>query len=1215
VETEQTPQSTRTLLSSETGATPSKADQPKSSLKVRLRYRPVVSSGNSSATASPTQADAHQSWYTPSLASPADSSAEDDGDPVSPSFEISETQNQSSLSSVPAAPASPAPYTVQIPIGPFDKSDYESIKGSSQFANTLTSPARTAKASPRAERRKASPTARTLAEPSSSPDPLSSQSYGPPRTRRPLAKQSPAQIFSSCGLADNRIEIPASLEVEEISSTAASTQAATSAIKESSSAGIFEQSVTSGQADHQDSSQPVSVPSPKSSCPAPVQPGFQHFASTQPQAVAATNSAASTSQGLKPLELPSSPSTFESQLPEVRRRLASPLRFGARPRAQSPLQKLVAINEGRNTGSPNGRIFSTPARMDVPAVRQSPRLQTATPVQQSKSPARATQQNRRARTPQPFDDSNSQAVAASVTSPLATNPPYTADYSSQPANASYLSSQSYPNNAHMGVAPYTTVYDPTVGVSALPIQQSIEEELQSSADSIASKASSSQVSLQNERIVPQLDGISLPVQPVVGPGEYLVGLPAEGKIQSTYTDMINAKKKMVLKFIHRRDSVGSAQGSTSRTMERNEMIDLMEKLQDVTTHMDLGLPGFTQYSIKSEEAATYARYAGSKFGFLGDLLDTMKRVDCGIIIACKAGAVSDLVADFVKLKHVSVRRHDRPSSPRSPAPEASQEPLKVDIVSTTADTDIHLSATPALMIAFDASFDNQNAQIRRLRELDSRGRDLPLPVVHLLVTNSSEHIDRCMRKAMPSPQRLKLLVRGTYLARDYLGGSPSYVPPPPNPDGTPVNEILSNMHDLQRAVRKSPNRKLTSIAATVACAALSADFEENWNINTLPEVQYDELDDTPPKISETTTAAGTAAPTPRDGRLRTRSPASRSNTPSGRKRLLDVDAAASLLAKRQRMTPQRDLTPLAEPSREVLHIEQLQERLKMMAIDLANEKDARARAEESRNVAVEKLAQSEKKLQEWQSDHAGLLRRYEKQRDHNRTLHKENKRLLSGTESMKTQAEKVRETNVKVREENISLKKQLESARDDLKAEGGDIAALEEARSEARMATQKTSALEKSLENTKRDFEFTRQQYQQASNSAADLGNQNTELEAQIETLKAKASGEQRRLKEMNAAERSNRDREEFEKLSQESRAMLIMMRKLDEENKTLKKTRGVQTRGSSAQPPGSPGVGAAFGRRSRQNSPAVGGREDRLTVPGSSGNTRDRVSAVRNEP
>ncbi|ETN42435.1 uncharacterized protein HMPREF1541_01590 [Cyphellophora europaea CBS 101466] len=1160
----------------------------KTLLKTRLkRSRPIVTD-SSSDIASTHEADAAQTSITPSLASTTDSSADDDYGPISPSFEISESQHQSSLSN-PAA--TPAPYTVQIPPIGFDKSEYESLKGSSQINPGLSSPLQQS------------------ATPNSAPRSTRSQH---------LSIQNSPILLSSQSLSSHKsTRIPASAERDQAQIKSGPNQSPTFVIQESSSESRPQViKLRFKKSRDLDSVQPVSPQPPPNS--AIVEDDFQPIlSSAQPHSLIATSTRDALSQRLQPIQSIGKSSSessslwnFESQLPEVRRLLASPTTRSRGqsipPKNSSPLSKSAPEPASSRQGNSSG------LRMDTPAIRQSPRLQSATPVSRARSP-RASQQSKRARTPQALDEFNSSTMSANVvTSPLATNPPHIADCSSHSIDPTYLSAQPYQGDSVMGIAPHATVYDPVHGVSALPIQQSIEEEPQSSADSIESKASSSQVSLQNERIVPQVDGVSLPVQPVIGPGEYLIGLPAEGKIQSIYNDLIHAKRKLMLKFIYRRDSVGSANGSTSRTIERNEMIELMERLQDTSTHMDLGLPGFaTQYSIQSQEATAYAQYAGSKFVFLGELISMMQYVDCGLVIASKPGPVQDLLADFIKMKHVQVRRHDRPNSARAVTPEALRDTLKVDLITTTSDAEVKLSATPALMIAFDASFDNQSSHVRRIRELYSQGRDQPLPVVHLLVTNSSEHVDRCLRKAMPSPQRLKLLVRGTYLARANLGGSPTYVPHESDgPEGVPMD-----MHDLQRAVRKSPNRKLKMIAAIVARAALSADFEENWSINTLPEVQYDELEETPPGMSGNTTTAGTAAPTPRDGRMRTRSPVSRSATPSGKKRMLDVDAATSLLHKRQRLTPMRDLTPLAEPSRDSAKIEHLQEQLKAMAIELATEKESRLKAEEARDATLVKLEETEKKLQEWQNDHSGLLRRYEKQRDHNRTIFKENKRVTAANENIKIQADKVREINTKLRGENTQLKADLASARDDLKAEGGDIAALEEARSTARTATEKAAMLEKSLENTKRDFEFTRQQYQQASNRAAELGSQTTDLEAQIEVLTQKASGEQRRLKEINNTERTKRDRDEVKKLTQENRGLVVMAKKLDEENKVLKKNRGVQTRGSSAQPPGSPGIGGGFGRRSRQNSPAVGARDDRLTVPGSSASARDRVSAVRNDP
>lgn len=353
----------------------------------------------------------------------------------------------------------------------------------------------------------------------------------------------------------------------------------------------------------------------------------------------------------------------------------------------------------------------------------------------------------------------------------------------------------------------------------------------------------------------------------------------------------------------------------------------------------------------------------------------------------------------------------------------------------------------------------------------------------------------------------------------------------------------------------------------------------------------------------------------------------------GKKRTLDIDAASSLLHKRQRLTPMRDTTPTAESSRDHAKIENLQEQLKAMAIELATEKRARLEAEDKRDAHKQELTEQSATLKQWQNDHAGILRRYERQREINRTLYNENKRITATNESVKAQTDKIRETNTKIRGENTQLKKDLADARSDLTSAGGDIAALETAREEARTANTKLYSVERSLENTKRDFEFTRQQYQQASTRAAELSTQTEELEQQNAQLKIQASNERRRLADANNYTRSKRDAQGLDQLTIENKALHLKISKLMEENKLLNKNRGVQTRGSSAQPPNSPGLGN-LGRRSRQASPAVGARamdreggasqrgggggsaaqggHETLMVPSGG---RDRVSAVRNEP
>ncbi|EXJ93600.1 hypothetical protein A1O1_01992 [Capronia coronata CBS 617.96] len=717
--------------------------------------------------------------------------------------------------------------------------------------------------------------------------------------------------------------------------------------------------------------------------------------------------------------------------------------------------------------------------------------------------------------------------------------------------------------------------------SALPIQKSIEEEphyFHDEQSSNESKASSSQQSVDNERDVDQVDGLVQPSHPILGPAEYALALPAEGKVQSTYLDTINAKRKAILKFINRHESIGSSNGSPNRTHERNEMVELIQRLHDTTTHLDLGLPGFgAQYSTQSEHHAAYANYAGSKFSFLGHLVDMLKRVECSIIVMARAGPIQDLLEQYLTLKHINVRRQDRMAASKSPTPDRPSTEFQVHLVSTMSTHQVSFSPKPILMIAFDASFDSQDPQVMRIRSHFAPKPPTPMPVIHLLISNSSEHVDRCLPKSLPSPMRLKALVRATYQARPNLGGKPTYVPDVSDePEGRPMD-----FSDLQRALRKSPERKLIMLASIVARASLAQNFDDNWNLGSLPELQLTEIDDAPPKGSGTTTVSET----PKEPLPRSRTPVSRADTPSGRKRLLEVDSVLPPLVKRQRMTPLRDALEAGHaPGDASSQLAQLEELLNKLQADLVTEKEGRKKAEAERNHVQEQLDQ-------WKKDHAALQRRYEKRMTKCHDLESGNKKLLKTIENNKARQERVAEDNSNLKKKVAELRGELTSVRDEIKAGGGDAAALEAAREEARTLLAKNTHLEKSLENTRKDFEFTRAQYQDASNKAAEFATQVRELEEKVTHLTKEAGDEKRRLKEANFEASIKRHLAKISELELERKSKDTLLRKLEEENRALKRNRGVQTRGSSVQPPGSPGLDGHVGRgpRSRPSSPAPG--------------------------
>ncbi|OAL37986.1 hypothetical protein AYO20_02819 [Fonsecaea nubica] len=726
----------------------------------------------------------------------------------------------------------------------------------------------------------------------------------------------------------------------------------------------------------------------------------------------------------------------------------------------------------------------------------------------------------------------------------------------------------------------TSMYDVALGGSAFPIQASIEEEEHTSSGeqfSSESKASSSQQSVENERDVPQLAGLLPTSVPILGLAEYAIALPCEGKVQSIYSDIIKAKEKSIKKFLGRHDSLGSSSGSLTRSHERNEMNEMIQRLHDTVTHLDLGLPGTpTHYPGNSHEHAAYANYAGSKFSFLGHLVDIMKNLGCSIIIMAREGPVQDLIEDYLKMKQVAVNRQDRMSRSKAPVPDRFSTDFQVELVTTGSTHQVAIYSGPILMIAFDASFDAQDPQVRRIREHFSERHSSLLPVLHLLVANSSEHVDRCLPKSMPSSMRLKALVRATFQALPNLGGKLAYLPR----SSDEAEGRSMDLSDLQRGVRKSVERRLALLASIVMQAAISPEFDAGWNPESMmPTLQLTDYKETPPKRS----GINTRTETPKEPLTRSRTPLSRADTPSGRKRLLEVDGFLPALQKRQRLTPLRDSTESSsriDPNQ----VTQLRDQIKKLEADLESEKEARQKAEQDRDNLQEQLIQ-------WKQDHAGLQHRYEKRMTKCHELQKQHKETLTMVENTRKQNKRIAEEHNTLKRKNDDLQKELANTRAEIEAGGGDAAAVEVARAEARTLRARNTELEKALENNRKDFEFTRTQYQEASNKAAEFANQIRDLEEEMATLRKLADSEKRRLKETNYQHSIKQHLAKIGELELERKSRDARLRKLEDENRHLKRNRGIQTRGSSAQPPGSPGLDGHAGRgtRSRQGSPAPG--------------------------
>lgn len=915
---------------------------------------------------------------------------------------------------------------------------------------------------------------------------------------------------------------------------------------------------TSHQVDSQASIPPNTFPPPQPQIPQPSQAGTESAVQPSHQA---------NSVQYLPASQHSSPWAFNTQLPVKETTANQPQHPTLSRGLLEPFEP--ANSSGNQDPSPSRQARSaTPASNSLSA---SPPLSLRERLRQNRENIARRYSHRYSISRVSRDSSHREghstemdlSGASNVTSPVAAG-----------SRERLRESLNEPNSSGSQAA----TYDIAIGGSALPIQNSIEHEQLVNDDeaSDSSKGTSSQQSLENERDIAQVNGMVLPSVPLLGPDEYTLGLPAEGKIQSVYFDIIKAKRKAILKFINRHEAIGSANTSPSRTNERNDMNELIQRLHDTTTHIDLGLPGIpTQYSINSEEHAAYANYAGSKFSLLGHLVDLLKGVDCSIVIAAQSGPIQDLLEQYLSTKDINVKRHDRVTASQSQE-VGRQHEFQVELMSTMSSDPVNLSRTPILMLAFDASFDAQDHEIKKIRLMDAGKTSRLVPVVHLLVTNSSEHVNLCIPRSLPSPVRLKLLVRTMYQARSNLGGKPTYVP---NASDEPQGRAM-DFSDLQKALRKSPERKLALLASFITQRAFSNDFDTKWGPGAVSELQLSDVDDTSPKASGTTTVAET----PKEPLPRSRTPASRADTPSGKKRLLEVDSPVVALHKRQRLTP----TPLPEAEMSNAHPAppmSVGEVNKKLRTELTQEKDARQKAEGEKDHI-------QKQSDQWRSAHAALLRRYEIRKTKCHELENNTTKLLKTIENNKSRQERTSDENTALKEKLKSLQQELNTIRETIKSGSGDAAATEIAREEARNLLAKNLNLEKSLENTRKDFEFTREQYQNASSKAAEFAAQVRDLEEKVTDLTKQASDEKRRLKELNHQASLNHHLSKISELEQEKRTRDVLLKRLEEENRQLKRNRGVQTRGSSVQPPGSPGIdtpSGGRGPRSRQGSPAPG--------------------------
>jgi chromosome segregation ATPase len=229
------------------------------------------------------------------------------------------------------------------------------------------------------------------------------------------------------------------------------------------------------------------------------------------------------------------------------------------------------------------------------------------------------------------------------------------------------------------------------------------------------------------------------------------------------------------------------------------------------------------------------------------------------------------------------------------------------------------------------------------------------------------------------------------------------------------------------------------------------------------------------------------------------------------------------------------------------------------------------------------LSHTQARLQEFETALGILQHRYESRTKELHLTRQERDRLSEGKTSTEQRVEKQREDISKLKEERSQLKAELEGARQELKTGGGSLAELETAREEIRRLNSERASLERKAEYEKNQAEYTREQYQTASNVAAQAGNELRQVREENEALTRKVQGNAVQLREMNIKNDAKRHLSRINELELILASRDDLLRKKEDDLREIRKNRP-STRSTSTQPrspkwanssrPTSPGVG-----------------------------------------
>ena len=238
--------------------------------------------------------------------------------------------------------------------------------------------------------------------------------------------------------------------------------------------------------------------------------------------------------------------------------------------------------------------------------------------------------------------------------------------------------------------------------------------------------------------------------------EYIVSLPAPGRVKDEYVNLIKYHKQTIQDFMDEKNL-------DEQLM--NKVDHFLEIVDSACTHIDLSNPTtISQQLVPPDQEAQYALSCSAKFEFLKELITCMHSFDIHIVLVAQSGRLLDIVEAMMKWMRVEYNRPD--SQTRSDSMTRSR--LRFTILPSGEQASPTVFPAANAIIAFDGSFGHGAHQLRNSRRHLTNTGQLA-PVIHPMVYASSEHIALCIPDWLAGTDRKKAMVSCVTQARTLFG--------------------------------------------------------------------------------------------------------------------------------------------------------------------------------------------------------------------------------------------------------------------------------------------------------------------------------------------------------------------------------------------------------------------------------------------------------------